>query len=119
VAMATRETQATQPAPPARIAKLTVELGDGQSAQATVHERSGAVEVKIVAGAPGMAQRIVHEVEGLRNALDSAGLRLARAEVSYQQPHGERRHDEQNPYRGRPAQPATGIEVFTVSEVNE
>ena len=119
VAVATRQTQATQPAPPARIANLKVELGDGQSAQATVRERSGAVEVKIVAGTTSVAQRIVHEVEGLRNALDSAGLRLARAEVSYQQPHGERRHDEQNPYRGRPAQAPTGTEVFAVSEVNE
>lgn len=119
VVKVTHETQATPSAPPARIANLKVELGDGQSAQATVRERSGAVEVKIVASTTSAAQRIVHEVESLRSGLDSAGLRLARAEVSYQQPYADRRQGERNPHRDRATQTATGTEVFTVSEANE
>lgn len=110
-------TEAPPAAATARVANLRVDLGQGNSAQATVRERGGAVEVKIVATTAQSAERIGNEVGGLRRSLDSAGLQLTHAEVSYQgQPGSERqRHEAPN---GQPdRQDAKGGEIFTVNEV--
>lgn len=114
-----RQTQENvTPVPAAKVASLRIDLSDGKSALATVRERSGAVEVKIVAATPQSAHRIGNEVDGLRQALDSAGLQLAKAEVSYQQPQGHGR--ERDGSYGEPQQrPAKSNEFFILDEVNE
>jgi len=119
-AVAVRHLQeSATPVPAAKVASLRVELSDGKSAQATVRERAGAVEVKIVAATSQSARHISNEVEGLRQALDSAGLKLAQAEVSYQQPQGQGGRDRGDSHREPQRRPAGSNEFFILDEVNE
>ena len=101
-----------------RVANLQVTLGDGNNAQATIRETSGAVDVKIVASDAGSAQRIAGEMDTLRNALGAAGLKLRAAQVNYRDDSERRGRDGYPPRRARPENPGSG-EIFTVNEVNE
>ncbi len=103
----------------ARVADVTVQLADGQTAHATVRERAGSIEVKIVTSSDASAQRVSSEVDTMRQNLDAAGLRLGQAEVSYQQNDTGRRDGQgQEP---RPPQDAPNKDgsIFTLSEVAE
>ncbi len=103
----------------ARVADVTVQLADGQTAHATVRERAGSIEVKIVTSSNASAQRVSSELDTMRQNLDAAGLRLGQAEVSYQQgDSGHRDGQKQDP---RPPQEASNKDgsIFTLSEVAE
>ncbi len=101
-----------------RVVNLQVTLGDGNNAQATIRETSGAVDVKIVASDAGSAQRIAGEMDTLRNALGAAGLKLRAAQVNYRNDSERRGRDGYPPRQARPANRGSG-EIFTVNEVNE
>jgi flagellar hook-length control protein FliK len=91
-------------------------LASGQTAQASVRERAGTVEVKILTPTAASAQRVSAEMDGMRQNLDAAGIKLGHAEISYQQGDGGRQGQEGY----RPAaqnQSADGKEVFIMNEV--
>src|ERR1019366_4034407 len=68
-----------------RVANLNVQLSDGQTVHATVRERAGSIDVKIVTSTSASAQRVSGEIDSMRQNLDAAGLRLGHSEVSYQE----------------------------------
>ncbi len=107
----------------AKIANLRIDLAAGQSTHATVRERSGAVDVRIVADDQQNAQLIGSEIPSLRRALDAAGMQLKTADVQHQGGGGERRQDERQ-------QPTTtdrrwqsgrggGESIFAIEEVRQ
>ena len=100
-----------------RTANLTVQLADGQTAHATVRERAGSVDVKIVTSTSATAERVSSEIDGMRRNLDAAGLQLGRSEVSYQPSGGGGRGREEH-QRERPENQSSK-EMFTLSEVAE
>jgi len=102
-----------------RVANLKVELGNGETASATVRERAGSIEVKIVTPTSASAQRVSSEIDTMRQNLDAAGMRLGQTEVSYQ-PGGNGGRGG-NQYQ-RPPQADTSTtdeQIFSISEVNE
>ncbi len=104
---------------PGRVANLKIELNNGDTAHATVRERAGSIEVKIVTPTSASAQRVASEIDSMRQNLDAVGLRLAHSEVSYQQGNGKDggREEHQRPsFRGRGTDEQ---ETFTLSEVIE
>ncbi len=102
-----------------RVANLQVELANGGSTQATIRERAGSIEVKIVTPTSASAQRVSGEIDSMRQNLDNAGIRLGQAEVSYQPGDGGGRGG--NGHQ-RPPQRDTSTkdgQIFTLSEVTE
>jgi hypothetical protein len=99
-----------------RTVSITVQLASGQTAQASVSERAGAVDVKIVTPTAASAQRVSSEMDSMRQNLDAAGIKLGHSEISYQQGDGkgQGREEYQPPAQH---QSANGKEVFTLSEV--
>ena len=94
---------------------LTVQLSAGQSAQANVRERAGAVDVKIVTPSQSSAQRVSSELDSMRQNFDAAGIKLGHAEVSYQQGDGRQGGER---YRPPAQQQSTDRkEAFIVNEV--
>jgi len=102
---------------PGRTANLTVESGDGQTTTATVREREGSVEVKIVTSSSAAAERISHEMDSMRQNLDAAGLRLGHSDVSYRQERSAGRDRDQ--YQPQPQTNKPSKEIFTLSEVSQ
>lgn len=99
-----------------RTVNITVELASGQTAQASVRERAGSVDVKIVTPTAASAQRVSSEMEGARQNLDAAGIKLGHSDISYQRGDGGRRENEG--YRPpAQAQSASEKEVFIMNEV--
>ena len=108
------------PAPAARVANLRIDLAAGQSTHATVRERSGAVDVRIVTANEQSAQLIGSEIPSLRRALDAAGMQLKTVDVRHQG-GGERRQDErqQQPATDRRWQSGRSVDesIFAIEEV--
>jgi hypothetical protein len=101
------------------VANLKVELANGETAQVTVRERAGSIDVKIVTPTSTSAQRVSSEIDTMRHNLDAAGMRLGQTEVSYQ-PGGNGGRGG-NQYQ-RPPQADTSTtdeQIFSISEVNE
>jgi len=100
------------------LASLRVDLTDGQTAQATVLERSGSVEVKVMTSTAQSAQHVGTEMENLRQSLSTEGLTLVKAEVNYQNDRQNRSQysDQSSP---PPSKDRVGGEIFTINEVNE
>ena len=103
----------------ARVAELKVQLADGQTAHATVRERAGSIEVKIVTSTNGSAQRISGEIDTMRQNLDAAGLRLGHSEVSYQQGNKGGRNSQEYMREPQTNERGDNEETFTLSEVVE
>ena len=106
----------TSASEPSRTVSITVQLASGQTAQASVSERAGTVDVKIVTPTAASAQRVSSEMDGMRQNLDAAGIKLGQAEISYQRGEGGGQGREEY----RPAaqkQSANGKEVFIMNEV--
>jgi hypothetical protein len=103
------------PAP--RVASLRVELDGGGSAQATIRERGGTIDVKVTTPNLESARHLAGEVGALRRSLDDAGLTLRSAEIDYQ-PQGQGERDDQQDRRGQPRQSSSSLEVFTTEEVS-
>jgi len=102
-----------------RVANLKVELGNGETASATVRERAGSIEVKIVTPTSASAQRVSSEIDTMRQNLDAAGMRLGQTEVSYQPGGNGGRGSSQHQ---RPPQADTSTkdeQIFSISEVTE
>lgn len=102
-----------------RVANLQIELANGGNAQATIRERAGSIEVKIVTPTSAWAQRVSNEIDSMRRNLDSAGIRLGQAEVSYQPGDGGGRGGSGHQ---RPQQRDISTkdeQIFTLSEVTE
>jgi flagellar hook-length control protein FliK len=98
---------------------MKVELANGEIANATVRERAGSIDVKIVTPTSASAQRVSGEIDTLRQSLDAAGMKLGQAEVSYQQGSNRGRGgNEHQPFSQRDKSNTDG-EVFTLSEVSE
>jgi trimeric autotransporter adhesin len=99
-----------------RTVSITVQLASGQTAQASVSERAGTVDVKIVTPTAASAQRVSSEMDGMRQNLDAAGIKLGQAEISYQRGEGggQGREGYQPPAQ---QQSANGKEVFIMNEV--
>jgi flagellar hook-length control protein FliK len=98
---------------------LQIELANGGNAQATIRERAGSIEVKIVTPTSAWAQRVSNEIDSMRRNLDSAGIRLGQAEVSYQPGDGGGRGGSGHQ---RPQQRDISTkdeQIFTLSEVTE
>ncbi len=98
-----------------RVANLKVDLNEAGSAHATIRERAGEVDVKIVTPDSDSARNLVNEVNALRRSLDGAGLKLRNAEVVY------RSDRYQNPQRDDSRQNsqqsnAGSAETFTIEE---
>ena len=112
--------QVTEVAPTqaSRSVSITVQLTEGQTAQANVREHAGAVEVKIVTPNASSAQRVSSEIDGMRQNLNAAGIKLGHSEVSYQGGDGGRQGREQ--YRPASQNQSTNEqEVFVMDEVNQ
>ena len=105
------------PRDPARTVSITVQLASGQTAQASVRERAGAVDVKIVTPTAASAQRVSSEMDGLRQNLDAAGMHLGHSEVSYQQGDGGGRQGREGYQPPAQNRAADGKEVFIMNEV--
>ncbi len=102
---------------PNRTVSITVQLASGQTAQASVREHAGAVDVKIVTPTAASAQRVSSEMDGMRQNLDAAGIKLGNAEVSYQHGDGGGRQGREG-YQPPAQNPsANGKEVFIMHEV--
>ena len=106
------------PAESGRTANLTVQLGDGQTAHATIREREGSVDVKIVTSSSATAERMSGELDSMRQNFDAAGLRLGHSEVSYQNGRGDSGRGREQYQRQSQADQSTN-DVFTLSEVVE
>jgi hypothetical protein len=102
-----------------RIANLIVQLANGQTLHATVRERAGSIDVKIVTPTSASAQRVSGEIDTLRQNLDVAGLRLGHSEISYQQGNGGGRGGEEHQRATQPDRPTEKHETFTLSEAIE
>jgi hypothetical protein len=98
-----------------RTASLTVQLAEGQSVRATVRQRDGSVDVKIVTSSSAAAERVSGELDAMRQNFDSAGLQLGRSDVSYQQGSGKDR-DGQQAQRESDPNPRSK-EIFSLGEV--
>ena len=105
------------PRDPARTVSITVQLASGQTAQASVREHAGAVDVKIVTPTAASAQRVSSEMDGMRQNLDAAGIKLGHSEVSYQQGDGSGRQGREGYQPPAQNQAANGKEVFIMNEV--
>jgi hypothetical protein len=104
-----------------RNVNLTIPLESGQTAQASVRERAGAVDVRISTPTAASAQRVSGEIDSLRQNLDAAGIRLGHAEVSYQPGSGggqDRGSNNRETYQPPAAKPSVNSkEVFVMNEV--
>jgi hypothetical protein len=113
--------QVTDPAPTqsSRSVSITVQLAQGQTAQANVREHAGGgIDVKIVTTNASSAQRVSSEIDGMRQNLDAAGIRLGNSEVSYQRGDGSGQGREQD--RPQPQNLSSNAkEVFVINEVNQ
>lgn len=101
-----------------RVANLKVDLNDAGTAHATIRERAGEVDVKIVTPDSDSARNLANQVNALRRSLDGAGLKLRNAEVVY------RSDRYQNPQRDDSRQNsqqsgAGSAETFTIEEINQ
>jgi hypothetical protein len=103
---------------PARTAALKVDLADGVSARASVSERAGGVQVRIVTNNSPVAQHLVAQVGGLRRAFDATGLRLNSADVSYRGEGGDRREGDGGEQRPR-HDDAQSQNIFDVYEAEQ
>jgi hypothetical protein len=110
-------TEVTAAPDPSRTVSITVQLASGQTAQASVSERAGTVDVKILTPTPASAQRVSSEIDGLRQNLDAAGIKLGHSEISYQRGDGGGRSHEGYRPPAQQNQSANGKEVFTLNEV--
>jgi hypothetical protein len=100
----------------ARSVSITIALASGQTAQATVRERAGAVDVKILTPTAASAQRVTSEMDSLRQNFDAAGIKLGQADISYQQGDGAgQEREEYRPPQSQP--PANSKEIFLLDEV--
>ncbi len=108
--------QVTSPSESSRTVSITVQLAGGQTAQASVREHAGAVDVKILTPTAASAQRVSSEMDGMRQNLDAAGIKLGHSEISYQQGDGggQGREGYRPPAQN---QSANGKEVFVMNEV--
>jgi hypothetical protein len=116
-AAAIRLNPEVSPRDPARTVSITVQLASGQTAQASVRERAGAVDVKILTPTAASAQRVSSELDGMRQNLDAAGIRLGHSEVSYQQGDGSGRQGREGYQPPAQDRAANGKEVFIMNEV--
>ncbi len=109
--------EVASPREASRTVSITVQLAGGQSARASVRERAGAVDVKILTPTAAAAQRVSSEMDGMRQNLDAAGIKLGHSEISYQQGDGGGGQGREG-YRP-PAQNASanGKDVFYTNEV--
>ena len=110
--------QVSEPAPAievGRTANLTVQLAEGQTVRATVRQRDGSVDVKIVTSNSAAAERVSGELDAMRQNFDSAGLPLGRSEVSYEQRGGKDRDGQQAQRESDPN--PTSKEIFSLGEV--
>ena len=103
---------------PAHSVNITVQLANGQAAQASVREHAGTVDVRISTPSAASAQRVSSEIDGMRQNLKAAGMSLGRSEVSYQQGDGGSQRREQY---GTPEQKRSADEkdIFVMNEVNQ
>ena len=100
-----------------RSVNLTVQLAEGQAAQASVRQHAGAVDVRILSPSPASAQRVSSELDAMRQNLNAAGIKLGNAEVSYQ--HGDgRQQGEQDQPRAQ-QQSSDDHDVFLMDEVTQ
>ena len=106
-----------------RSVNLTIQLESGQTAQASVRERAGAVDVRISTPTAASAQRVSGEIDSLRQNLDAAGIRLGHAEVSYQPGSGagqDRGSNNRETYQPPAAKLSVNSkEVFVMNEVTQ
>jgi hypothetical protein len=102
-----------------RVANLRVVLADGQTANATVRERAGSIDVRIVTPTNASAQRVSSEVDTMRQNFDAAGLRLGQADVSYQPGDGGRHSGNEHQSHPQKDASANGDQIFTINEVTE
>ncbi len=109
--------EVTAPRDPAHAVSITVQLASGQTAQASVRERAGAVDVKILTPTAASAQRVSSEMDGMRQNLDAAGIKLGHSEVSYQRGDGGQQGHREGYRPPAQNQSATGSEVFSINEV--
>lgn len=108
------------PAPAAKVANLRIDLAAGQSTQATVRERSGAVDVRIVTANEQSAQLIGAGIPSLRRALDAAGMQLKTADVQHQGGGANSGHqgERQTERQWRTGQRDDGA-IFNIEEVKQ
>jgi flagellar hook-length control protein FliK len=112
--------QVTEPAPEqsSRSVSITVQLAEGQTAQANVREHAGGIDVKFITANASSAERVSSEIDGMRQNLNAAGITLGQSEVSYQQGDGSGQGRER--YRPQQQNQSTdGTEVFVMNEVNQ
>lgn len=104
---------------PGKLASLNVALAEGHTAHATIREKSGSIDVKIIAPDASAAQRISGEMDTLRSALNGAGLKLRAAQVNYRSDshrgEGQRRNFSHQRNSGNRDSKA----IFSVQEVRE
>jgi len=101
-----------------RVANLKVDLNDAGSAHATIRERAGEVDVKIVTPDSDSARHLVGEVNALRRSLDGAGLRLRSAEVVYRSDRYQNPQRDDSPRNSRQSS-AGSTDTFTIEETNQ
>jgi hypothetical protein len=100
-----------------RTANLTVQIAEGQTVRATVRQREGSIDVKIVTSTNAAAERVSSELDAMRQNFDAAGLRLGQSEVSYHQGSGRDREGQDTQQESQPNQASK--EIFSLGEVVE
>jgi hypothetical protein len=98
-----------------RNVNLTVQLADGQAAQASVRQHAGVVDVKILTPSPASAQRVSSELDAMRQNMSAAGIELGHAEVTYQ--HGDGRQEREQYQAPAQQQASDGEDIFVMDEV--
>ena len=101
-----------------RVANLKVDLNETGSAHATIRERAGEVDVKIVTPNSDSARNLVNEVNALRRSFDGAGLKLRNAEVVYRSDRYQNPQRDDSPQNSQQSG-AGSAETFTIEENNQ
>jgi flagellar hook-length control protein FliK len=97
---------------------LEIELDAGDSVRASVRERAGVVDVRVVAGDQETVRHLTEQIPELRRTLDTAGMKLQSAQVSYQSSDQKQRSDPE-PNESQEQQSADdNSQVFTLEETN-
>ncbi len=102
-----------------RVANLKVDLNEAGSAHATIRERAGEVDVKIVTPDSESARNLGNEVHALRRSLDGAGLKLRNAEVVYRSDRYQNPQRDDSRQNSEQQSGAGSAETFTIEETNQ
>jgi hypothetical protein len=99
-------------------ANLKIELDAGDSVRASVRERAGVVDVRVVAGDQQTVRHLTEQIPELRRTLDTAGMKLQTAQVSYSGNDQKQRSDPEPNESLEQESADDNSQIFTIEETN-